>query len=73
MNDESSFKVQPSLQSFFLVCLPDRLILQCSKEKQCLSLSDSGDCLANSLKLEVTSSPQYAPDVIARRIFGVIG
>jgi hypothetical protein len=62
-----------SLSNFFVVSLPDRLIIQVPKEQNSLCISDSGDVNASSLKMEMVATPVYSESTVARRIFGVLG
>ncbi len=62
-----------SLSNFFLIALPDKLVLQIPKETTSLSISDSGDVNATSLKLEMITTPVYGETTLARRVFAVLG
>jgi hypothetical protein len=62
-----------SLSNFFLIALPDKLLLQVPKETTSLSISDSGEVNATSLKMEMIPTPVYGDSTIARRVFAVLG
>ncbi len=63
----------PSIGAFFLVALADRLVLQVPKEPTSLSISDTGELVNGSLRLEMIATPVYGETVTSRRVFGILG